>query len=71
MICAIRPLIVLYVFVYLCNIDDVLCTNLNKVLFCSVFSGSSIWNSIPNFIHNSSNHNIFKVRYLKWYQSSG
>jgi len=34
MICAIRPLIVVYVFVYMCYIDDVLCTNLNKVLFC-------------------------------------
>ena len=36
-----------------------------------VFSGSSIWNSIPDFISNSSNRNLFKVRYLKWYQSSG
>ena len=29
-----------------------------------VFSGSSIWNSIPDCIRNSSN--LFKVRYLKW-----
>jgi len=36
-----------------------------------VFSGSSIWNSIPDYISNSSNRNLFKVRYLKWYQSSG
>jgi len=36
-----------------------------------VFSGSSIWNSIPDFIHNSSNRNLLKVRYLKWYQTSG
>ena len=33
-----------------------------------VFSGSSIWNSIPDCIRNSSNRNLFKVRYLKWYQ---
>jgi len=34
-------------------------------LFKSTFvcSGSSIWNSIPDFIRNSSN--LFKVRYLK------
>ena len=39
-------------------------------LFRSTFvcSGSSSWNSIPDFIRNSSN--LFKVRYLKWYQSS-
>ena len=32
----------IYVFVYMCYIDDVLCTHLNKVLFCSMpFSISS------------------------------
>jgi len=31
-----------------------------------VFSWSSIWNSIPDCIRNSSNLNLFKVRYLKW-----
>jgi len=31
----------------------------------SVFSGSSIGNSIPDCIRNSSNLNLFKVRYLK------
>jgi len=29
-----------------------------------VFIGSSIWNSIPDFIRNSSNRNLFKVWYL-------
>jgi len=36
-----------------------------------VFSWSSIWNSNHDFIRHSSNLNLFKVRYLKWYQSSG
>jgi len=36
-----------------------------------VFSGTSNWKSISDFIRNSSNCNLFKVRYLKWYQSSG
>ena len=35
-----------------------------------VFSGSSVWNSIPDFRRNSWNLNLFKVRYLKWYQLS-
>ena len=30
----------------------------------SVFSGSSIGNSIPDCIRNSSNRNLFKVRYV-------
>ena len=36
-----------------------------------IFSGSSIWNSIHDVIRHSSNLNLFKVSYLKWYQSSG
>ena len=31
-----------------------------------VFSGSSVWNSLPSYIHNSNSVQHFKAQYLRW-----
>ena len=31
-----------------------------------VFSGSSVWNSLPSYIHNSNSFQHFKAQYLRW-----
>ena len=33
------------------------------------FSGSSIWNSLPSFVKNSSSLKQFKKSYMRWYTS--
>jgi len=34
-----------------------------------VFSGSSVWNSLPSYIHNSNTVHHFKSQYLRWIHS--
>ena len=34
-----------------------------------VFSGSSVWNSLPSYIHNSNSVQHFKAQYLRWVKS--
>ena len=31
-----------------------------------VFSDSSVWNSLPSYIHNSNSVQHFKAQYLRW-----
>ena len=31
-----------------------------------IFSGSSVWNSLPSYIHNSNSVQHFKAQYLHW-----
>ena len=34
-----------------------------------VLSGSSVWNSLPSYIHNSNSVQHFKAQYLRWVNS--
>ena len=34
-----------------------------------VFSGSSVWNSLPSYIHNLNSVRHFKGQYLRWVNS--
>ena len=34
-----------------------------------IFSGSSVWNSLPSYIHNSNSFQHFKAQYLRWVTS--
>ena len=62
-----RLLLLRLIYMQYCYVHNLISkTHLEIYRNTFVFSGSSVWSSLPSYIHNSNSVQHFKAQYLRW-----